>query len=212
MDTDVRSKTESEMSMSADLSEYDDKSPHELREAMVRTEREGRKLLDAFNGLELTVLTKYRGSGGAMGMAGVGGVGPIAGWTHVNNPSEMGSGGERRSTSTRRRPSQMKGKGSSSSLFTNPVPTMPTQLHPNKARSLSLSGNGGSAASLRSRSPQPPTVLEEGVVDDPETAQLHKEMEDIRRRRAQVASRYETRLEMLRVKLKSAELRDKVSR
>ncbi|KAG9097839.1 hypothetical protein FRC06_007121 [Ceratobasidium sp. 370] len=211
MDTDVRSKTESEMSMSADLSEYDDKSPQELREAMVRTEREGRKLLDAFNGLELTVLTKYRGTGGAMGMAGVGGVGPVAGWTHVNSPGEFG---ERRSTSIRRRPSQAEGKGSSSSLYTAPVPMLPpAQLHPNKARSLSLSvHNGGSAVSVRSRSPQPPTVQEEGFVGDPETAQLHKEMEDIRRRRAEVASRYETRLEMLRVKLKSAELRDKVAR
>ncbi|QRW06541.1 hypothetical protein RhiLY_05540 [Ceratobasidium sp. AG-Ba] len=211
MDTDVRSKTESEMSMSADLSEYDDKSPQELREAMIRTEREGRKLLDAFNGLELTILTKYRGTGGAMGMAGVGGVGPVTGWTHVNPSGEFG---ERRSMSMRRRPSQMKGKGSSSSLYTAPVPgPPPTQLHPNKARSLSLSvQNGGSTSSLRSRSPQPATVQEEGFVDDPEMAQLHKEMEDIRRRRAQVASRYETRLEMLRVKLKSAELRDKVAR
>ncbi|ELU38986.1 hypothetical protein AG1IA_06985 [Rhizoctonia solani AG-1 IA] len=92
VDSEVRSKTESEMSMSADLSEYDDKSPAELREAMARTEREGRKMLDAFNGLELTVLTKYRGAGGAMGMAGVGGVssGAGLGWTHVNHPSEMG--------------------------------------------------------------------------------------------------------------------------
>ncbi|KAG8700274.1 hypothetical protein FRC08_004796 [Ceratobasidium sp. 394] len=211
MDTDVRSKTESEMSMSADLSEYDDKSPQELREAMVRTEREGRKLLDAFNGLELTVLTKYRGAGGAMGMAGVGGVGPVAGWTHVNSPGEFG---ERHSTSIRRRPSQAESKGSSSSLYTAPVPTLPpARLHPNKARSMSLSiHNAGSAVSLRPRSPQPPTVREEGFVDDPEMAQLHKEMEDIRRRRADVASRYETRLEMLRVKLKSAELRDKVAR
>ncbi|KAG9105433.1 hypothetical protein FRC07_009287 [Ceratobasidium sp. 392] len=209
MDTDVRSKTESEMSMSADLSEYDDKSPQELREAMIRTEREGRKLLDAFNGLELTVLTKYRGAGGAMGMAGVGG--PAAGWTHVNPPSEFG---ERHSASVRRRPSQVKGKGSSSSLHTAPVPGLPpARLHPNKARSLSISGqNPGSPGGARSRSPQPPTVQEEGFVDDPETAQLHKEMEDLRRRRAEVASRYETRLEMLRVKLKSAELRDKVAR
>ncbi|KDN48237.1 hypothetical protein RSAG8_02829, partial [Rhizoctonia solani AG-8 WAC10335] len=91
VDSEVRSKTESEVSMSADLSEYDDKSPAELREAMARTEREGRKLLDAFNGLELTVLTKYRGTGGAMGMAGVGGVsgGAGVGWTHVKHPNEM---------------------------------------------------------------------------------------------------------------------------
>ncbi|KAG8687855.1 hypothetical protein FRC09_013247 [Ceratobasidium sp. 395] len=176
---------------------------------MIRTEREGRKLLDAFNGLELTVLTKYRGTGGAMGMAGVGGVGPTAGWTHVNSPSEFG---ERRSTSIRRRPSQVKGKGSSSSAYTDPVPSLPpARLHPNKARSMSLSGQNH-PGSVRSRSPQPPTVQEEGFTDDPETAQLHKEMEDLRRRRAEVASRYETRLEMLRVKLKSAELRDRVAR
>ncbi|KAF8606897.1 hypothetical protein BDV93DRAFT_553358 [Ceratobasidium sp. AG-I] len=217
-DTDVRSKTESELSVSADLSEYDDKSPAELREAMIRTEREGRKLLDAFNGLELTVLTKYRGAGGAMGvgmgigMAGVGG----SGWTHVRHPSEMGVMG---GGSTRR---AVAGKGSSSSLYTAPPPpTTSSQLrphpHPNKARSLSISGNHspGGNGSVRSRSPQPPTVHEEdgAVADgDPDVARLHREMEDIRRRRADVASRYETRLEMLRVKLKSAELRDKVSR
>ncbi|KAF8713160.1 hypothetical protein RHS03_00861, partial [Rhizoctonia solani] len=224
VDSEVRSKTESEMSMSADLSEYDDKSPAELREAMARTEREGRKMLDAFNGLELTVLTKYRGAGGAMGMAGVGGVssGAGLGWTHVNHPSEMGLmpadgyGYGSPSGSTRRRTARVGGKGSSSSLHI--AAPVPGTLGPNnKARSLSLSNNGGS---IRSRSPQPPTVHEEGHglvaadvdADDPETVQLHKEMEDIRRRRAQVAHRYETRLEMLRVKLKSAELRDKVAR
>ncbi|CAE6421005.1 unnamed protein product [Rhizoctonia solani] len=223
-DAEVRSKTESEMSMSADLSEYDDKSPAELREAMARTEREGRKMLDAFNGLELTVLTKYRGTGGAMGMAGVGGVsgGAGAGWTHINHPNEMGLkpadgyGYGSPSGSTRRRIARMGGKGSSSSLHM--AAPVPGQLTPStKPRSLSLSNNGGS---VRSRSPQPPTVHEEGSglppadvnLDDPETAQLHKEMEEIRRRRAQVAHRYETRLEMLRVKLKSAELRDKVAR
>ncbi|EUC63463.1 hypothetical protein RSOL_491380, partial [Rhizoctonia solani AG-3 Rhs1AP] len=216
MDSEVRSKSESEVSMSADLSEYDDKSPAELREAMARTEREGRKLLDAFNGLELTALTKYRGAGGAMSMAGVGGVsnGAGAGWTHVKHPSEMGLmpadyGYGSTSSSTRRRTARASGKGSSSSLHSTMTPST-------KARSLSLSNNGGS---IRSRSPQPPTVHEEGHgpaagmnADDPETTQLHKEMEEIRRRRAQVAQRYETRLEMLRVKLKSAELRDKVAR
>ncbi|CAE6456121.1 unnamed protein product [Rhizoctonia solani] len=224
VDSEVRSKTESEVSMSADLSEYDDKSPAELREAMARTEREGRKMLDAFNGLELTVLTKYRGAGGAMGMAGVGGVsgGAGLGWTHVSHPSEMGLmpadgyGYGSPSSSTRRRTAQMRGKGSSSSLHI--AAPVPGTLGPNnKARSLSLSNNGGS---IRSRSPQPPTVHEEGHglmptdmgTDDPEMVHLHKEMEDIRRRRAQVAHRYETRLEMLRVKLKSAELRDKVAR
>ncbi|KAG8690371.1 hypothetical protein FRC11_012057 [Ceratobasidium sp. 423] len=219
VDSEVRSKTESEMSMSADLSEYDDKSPAELREAMARTEREGRKLLDAFNGLELTVLTKYRGAGGAMGMAGVGGVsgGTAAGWTHVNPPNEMGLmpdgyGFGSPSSSTRRRTARVGGKGSSSSLHI----ATPVASPSGKARSLSFSNNGGS---IRSRSPQPPTVHEEGHsqptdtnMDDPETAQLHKEMEELRRRRAQVAQRYETRLEMLRVKLKSAELRDKVAR
>lgn len=207
--------------MSADLSEYDDKSPAELREAMIRTEREGRKLLDAFNGLELTVLTRYRGAGGAMGvgmgmgMAGVGG----SGWTHVRHPSEMGvmGGGGSGGMSTRR---AVAGKGSSSSLYTSSSPTVSSQLRPhpqpNKARSLSISGghSPGANGSVRSRSPQPPTVHEDGVVadGDPDMARLHQEMEDIRRRRADVASRYETRLEMLRVKLKSAELRDKVSR
>ncbi|KAF8755298.1 hypothetical protein RHS01_05618 [Rhizoctonia solani] len=206
VDSEVRSKTESEMSMSADLSEYDDKSPAELREAMARTEREGRKMLDAFNGLELTVLTKYRGAGGAMGMAGVGDGTDASGRIRLWPP--IGS--------TRRRTARVGGKGSSSSLHI--AAPVPGTLGPNnKARSLSLSNNGGS---IRSRSPQPPTVHEEGHglvaadvdADDPETVQLHKEMEDIRRRRAQVAHRYETRLEMLRVKLKSAELRDKVAR
>ncbi|CUA72544.1 hypothetical protein RSOLAG22IIIB_04943 [Rhizoctonia solani] len=226
MDSEVRSKTESEVSMSADLSEYDDKSPAELREAMARTEREGRKLLDAFNGLELTVLTKYRGTGGAMGMAGVGGVsgGTGVGWTHVKHPNEMGLmpadgygyGYGSPSSSTRRRTARPGARGGSSSSLHSAAP-IPGQLAPStKARSLSLSNN---SSSIRSRSPQPPTVHEEGQgpstdmnTDDPETTQLHKEMEEIRRRRAQVAQRYETRLEMLRVKLKSAELRDKVAR
>ncbi|KAI0766384.1 hypothetical protein BD413DRAFT_152399 [Trametes elegans] len=49
-------------------------------------------------------------------------------------------------------------------------------------------------------------------VDDEELVSMEAELADIRRRRAEVTARYESRLEYLRARLKGAELREKVLR
>ncbi|KAI0632206.1 hypothetical protein C8Q77DRAFT_1124448 [Trametes polyzona] len=51
-----------------------------------------------------------------------------------------------------------------------------------------------------------------GHVDDEELQSMETELADIRRRRAEVTARYESRLEYLRARLKGAELREKVMR
>ena len=45
---------------------------------------------------------------------------------------------------------------------------------------------------------------------DPALATLENEMADIRRRRAEVVARYEAKLELLRAKLKGAEMHEKL--
>ena len=45
---------------------------------------------------------------------------------------------------------------------------------------------------------------------DPAMAMLESEMADIRRRRAEVVARYEAKLELLRAKLKGAEMHEKL--
>ncbi|TFK93061.1 hypothetical protein K466DRAFT_538573 [Polyporus arcularius HHB13444] len=51
-----------------------------------------------------------------------------------------------------------------------------------------------------------------GQVDDDELIGMETELADIRRRRAEVTARYESRLEYLRARLKGAELREKILR
>lgn len=51
-----------------------------------------------------------------------------------------------------------------------------------------------------------------GQVDEDELVSMEAELADIRRRRAEVTARYESRLEYLRARLKGAELREKVLR
>lgn len=51
-----------------------------------------------------------------------------------------------------------------------------------------------------------------GHIDDQELMSIETELADIRRRRAEVTARYESRLEYLRARLKGAELREKILR
>lgn len=46
--------------------------------------------------------------------------------------------------------------------------------------------------------------------NDPALVMLESEMADIRRRRAEVVARYEAKLELLRAKLKGAEMHEKL--
>ena len=48
------------------------------------------------------------------------------------------------------------------------------------------------------------------TVDEASDPALESEMADIRRRRAEVAARYEAKLELLRAKLKGAEIHEKL--
>ena len=55
-----------------------------------------------------------------------------------------------------------------------------------------------------------PTLETVNEASDPALAVLESEMADIRRRRAEVVARYEAKLELLRAKLKGAEIHEKL--
>jgi len=57
-----------------------------------------------------------------------------------------------------------------------------------------------------------PTLETVEEASDPALAMLESEMVDIRRRRAEVVARYEAKLELLRAKLKGAEMHEKLLR
>ncbi|KAJ7069860.1 hypothetical protein C8F01DRAFT_1246032 [Mycena amicta] len=90
-------------------------------------------------------------------------------------------------------------------LMVPPVPPLP----------LGMSLGGSSTPSLaRSTGHLPMSVLHEGepvlTVDLDEEREFGQEMDDLRRRREEVARRYESRLEYLRAKLRGAELHEKL--
>lgn len=55
-----------------------------------------------------------------------------------------------------------------------------------------------------------PTLQTVNEASDPALVMLESEMADIRRRRAEVVARYEAKLELLRAKLKGAEMHEKL--
>ncbi|KAI0372256.1 hypothetical protein BV20DRAFT_964384 [Pilatotrama ljubarskyi] len=102
-------------------------------------------------------------------------------------------------------------------------PTRPTASR--NAGSRRDSRWGADTASVGSSNPMSPATRSDAgststsgkratvaTVDDEELLAMETELADIRRRRAEVTARYETRLEYLRARLKGAELREKVLR
>ncbi|KAJ7505459.1 hypothetical protein B0H11DRAFT_2220895 [Mycena galericulata] len=239
-----------------------------IRREILAVEAEGRRLMDAFNGLELTTLTQRRrsavtgprdsvatlvpdsrsiysvgrrsrkgsdagdGDAASMRSATSGGTAPsltsrrgargstlkpggaaqvqAAGFVssasssrveslhRKNSGSSMASGGSRLGIGAN-------GHGSGG-LMVPPVPPLPLGM--------SLGQMGSTPSLTRSTGHLPMSVLHEDeavlTIDLDDEREFGQEMEDLRRRREEVAARYEARLEYLRAKLKGAELHEKL--
>lgn len=208
-----------------------DQSVQEIRREIEAVEAEGRRLLDAFNGLELSTLTKSQHQ-------------PIGVITMSNQSVHAGSDTisvySDASVSLKR---SLVGRvaGNSSPLISQPITLS------RKCSISSISSPGRSATNLVSVPAVPPlpssplgrlgagstssvnlsrnpgylplaTVQEKSVpldsswyhTNDAAIQTLENEMADIRRRRAEVVARYQSRLEFLRVKLKGAEMHEKL--
>ena len=194
-----------------DLNGEHTQSVKELRAEIEAVEAEGRRLLDAFNGLELSTLTKRQRR-------------PIP--LQVSCETDSGSTYSGRSASLRG-PRQLPANPNSQPLVSQPITlSRKNSLSSMSSRGRSISGShhplpstssnslgkfGTSAGSTPSVNnsgfPILETVEEAG---DPALAVLESEMADIRRRRAEVVARYEAKLELLRAKLKGAEMHEKL--
>jgi hypothetical protein len=249
------------------------KSAAELREEIENVESEGRKLLDAFNGLELTALTKSRAVGPISA--------PLDGNLNARRLTEstlLSTTGSsftlvpERTPSMRKQtnghthavplisqPINLKRKPSvvnsiAGSFMSSTMSSIPPSLHSSRSSpnllasspppmpALPIAASSPSAALLKKRpsimrqkqsqSIQTPTILSRAphttppvpvsrpspppkraiVTTDPALHALEAELADIRRRKADVSSRYERRLDFLRAKLKSAEIRERLSK
>ena len=194
-----------------DLNGEHTQSVKELRAEIEAVEAEGRRLLDAFNGLELSTLTKRQRR-------------PVP--VQIPTETDEGSIHSGRSASIRG-PRQMP---------TNSQPLVSQPITLSRKNSLSsMSSRGRSISASHHHHPFPlassnslgrygtstgstPSVNNAGVstletvneASDPAFAMLESEMTDIRRRRAEVVARYEAKLELLRAKLKGAEMHEKL--
>ena len=193
-----------------DLNGEHTQSVKELRAEIEAVEAEGRRLLDAFNGLELSTLTKRQRR-------------PIP--LQMTTETDEGSVHSGRSASLRARqiptnsnsqplvsqPITLSRKNSLSSMSSRGRSTSGS-LHPlPSASSNSLGKHGTSTGSTPSVNNAGFSTLETvEETSDPALATLENEMTDIRRRRAEVVARYEAKLELLRAKLKGAEMHEKL--
>jgi len=195
-----------------DLNGEHTRSVKELRAEIDAVEAEGRRLLDAFNGLELSTLTKRQRR-------------PVP--IQITTETDEGSIRSGRSASIRG-PRQIQANPNSQPLVSQPVTlSRKNSLSSMSSRGKSISGShhpplpsaslnslgkyGASTGSTPSVNNTAFVTLE--TVDettDPALATLECEMADIRRRRAEVVARYEAKLELLRAKLKGAEMHEKL--
>jgi hypothetical protein len=193
-------------------------SVKEIRQEIEAVEAEGMRLLDAFNGLELSTLTRsQRRPPGTI---------PISNSSIRTDSDAMSinSGGS----------ASMSIKLSTSGRIASPIVSQPISIsRKNSISSMSSRGKStmgssigrlgtGSTSSLNlSRSPGYSTLatVDEKTVplgspsfttNDTVVQTLENEMMDIRKRRAEVVARYEARLELLRAKLKGAEMHEKL--
>ncbi|KAJ7288535.1 hypothetical protein C8J57DRAFT_1280595 [Mycena rebaudengoi] len=228
-----------------------------IRQEMLSVEAEGRRLMDAFSGLELRTLTQRRRSAVTGPRDSVATLVPDGRSARSflgrsldaerDDAASMRSGtsagaSSRRSTRKAGGPSQVQSTSRASSLHRKTSVSSVTSstsrlgIGGNGSRggstSGSTSGNGGltvppvpplplgmslgigSTPSLRSSGHLPMGVVHEDAAvetdDVEEEREFGLEMEELRRRREEVHTRYEARLEYLRAKLKGAELHEKL--
>jgi hypothetical protein len=189
----------------------DDDAPA-LRAALARAEAEARRVQDSFDALELRTLTRRAGDPRHEGS-----------WTVLPAPPRTP---ERTPTRTGGRsphgvplvaqPVALARRPSLASLASRLRERTTRSPAPSPAASpqTSLSPLGRLAVGSRSSVVLPTTPLAPVGEDDDdsELAALERELADVRARRAQVAARYDARLELLRARLKSAELRERLLR
>ncbi|KAI0311508.1 hypothetical protein OF83DRAFT_1150585 [Amylostereum chailletii] len=242
------------------------KTSKDIRTEIDVIEAEGRRLLDAFNGLELSTLTRQarakapRTPGSAASSAGFVWPPPtshdLAGRDNsdslsfksttsngtslsahrsptrtrplpssllVSKPISLGRKSSLSSVSSRGRSNPGSGPsapplltslgviGSSSSLNLPARSTSHLPLAPVAERE-SMDGIGAGRHSRMATSPGRRAAAGASEEEDAAFVALESEMADIRRRRAEVMSRYDERLDYLRAKLKGAELHEKLLR
>nr|GAT60356.1 predicted protein [Mycena chlorophos] len=249
-----------------DETKKEPESARTLRQEILAVEAEARRLMDAFNGLELSTLTKHRRTsmmgprdsvatlipdaapsnnnlGDAASMRSVTSAGtstsrrrpkpngPVS--MHGYSASSRSDSGYATSSSLRTgstldRKNSTSSMGSSrlgigptrsasesntayahgATLTVPPVPPIPSTL------GISLSAAGSTPSLSRSLNHPTMGVLHENepmvTVDLDEEREFGQEMDDLRRRREEVAGRYEERLEYLRAKLRGVELHERL--
>ncbi|KAH7926443.1 hypothetical protein BV22DRAFT_1032821 [Leucogyrophana mollusca] len=224
----------------ADTSQDDDlKSSHDIRREIELMEAEGRRLLDAFNGLELSALTRSQQRPGHAPPPRS----PSIAHRHRNGqyedsfltagPSTSGRGtplhgSDNDGLSIRSNTSY--GTSLSQPRSHRPQPSIRTTalsapVSANRKRSMSsLSSRARTTPATSSPVHSPSRLRNIGSVssvnlaksthpdEDAELSAMETELEDIRRRRGEVTARYQSRLEYLRAQLKGAELREKLLR
>lgn len=248
----------------------------EIREAIEKIEAEGRRLLDAFNGLELSTLVRQQRHPGHAPLATAtllpSPIDSDAHWKKTlsppaslrgakeNDAMSTRSGGSARTALSRKRSPSLTSR--TRQLYPGAPVLQPVTLgRKNSVTSISSRTRSGTAPSLppgrltfgstsslnlrgstshlplapvsetepSSQLPPPRRIWEDIVPKSPGGSQysgsvrpsgsedddisaLEAEMADIRRRRAEVTARYQARIEYLRARLKSAELREKLLR
>lgn len=192
----------------------------ELRTEMRRVEAEGRRLLDAFNGLEMSARTKRRPS---------------------NNGELLGAGLQPKSATLERSPSTwtlVPDSGSKAGLPASssmPMPSSSNDAADSRSVRSSVRRYRRAAPTESSKSPNgmltspvsplsasrmvatrstPNVAKTASSVDltDDEQPDVDRELEEIQRKRAQVRLRIEEKLEYLRAMLRGAEIREKLAK
>ncbi|RDB17964.1 hypothetical protein Hypma_000784 [Hypsizygus marmoreus] len=207
----------------------------QIRQEILAVEAEARRLMDAFNGLEMTTLAKVQRHQGRIPLQENGKLLDSSWAMAPDNRSQRrvvivdsDAVSMKSATSAGTAPSMARSahsarkarpKGSLNTLNLTsdwrsvgkipPVPAIPASygtLVVGSVSNVSLTRSTGHLAmSSVPEDGQSPTVVPK--LEDEET-----EMEDIRRRREEVGLRYEARLEYLRAKLKGAQLHEKLAR
>ncbi|EGN98022.1 hypothetical protein SERLA73DRAFT_169105 [Serpula lacrymans var. lacrymans S7.3] len=218
------------------------KSTQELRRDLASVEAEGRRLLDAFNGLELTALTRnqYRPTGTSpvksssssplrpqkqpsehLIVQATGNAGTIRrrGYDNdgmsVHSNSSIGTGLSRAvpyRSTTVKRPN---------APLTAPIPVVrKNSVTSMSSRTRDMASSpvpsqshvGANGSSISLTKFSTHNMSIHSQPEDDEFSALEAELTEIRRRRKEVTARYQGRLEYLRAQLKGAELREKLQK
>ena len=209
---------------------YDDdrlRTSQEIKQEILAVEAEAKSLMDAFNGLELTALTKLQKKTGRNSVVGLGqeGANLEAAWTIVsegqsqhmtidNDSTSIKSGTSAasmaRSAYSSRQVRTKKSLGSPG-MFLHRQNSSSSFSSSRASNSVLGHGHGGSKSNLSlARSGNQPIMRV--VREDGEGGGKigEEETEEIRRKREDVMMRYEARLEYLRARLKGAQLHEKL--